>query len=446
MQCSRSINHQLSKKMRLLAGICVLVVASFWQLTGLAENAPAYQEVIDWQVEKVADEVLAWRRDIHEHPELGNRETRTAGIVADHLRALGFDEVRTGIAHTGVVGILKGARPGKVVALRADMDALPVTERVELPFASKVRTRYNGQEVGVMHACGHDVHTSVLMGTASVLAAMREEIAGTVVFIFQPAEEGAPIGENGGASMMIEQGVLDNPKPEAIFGLHTSPAPVGIFAYRSGGIMAGADDLRIAITGRQTHGGVPWGGVDPIVTAAQVVLGLQTIVSRQVDVTTAPTVITIGKIQGGVRHNIIPERVEMHGTIRILEPSVREDVLSRVRKTVIAIAESAGAKAEVEIEAYAPVTYNDPDLTRQMIPTLERIAPIAAVETPPVTPSEDFAFFQKQIPGVYFFLGVGMPDPENPGVNHSPYFRVDEASLPIGVRAMSAMAMDYLSQ
>ncbi len=426
--------------------ICILGVMAICHNARSAQNIPAYQEVIDWQVKQVTDEVVGWRRDIHQHPELGNRETRTAGIVAKHLRQLGFDEVRTGVAHTGVVGILHGGKPGKVVALRADMDALPVTEKVDLPFASKVRTTYNGQNVGVMHACGHDVHTSVLMGTASVLASMREEIPGTVVFIFQPAEEGAPEGEEAGASLMIAEGVLDNPKPTAIFGLHTSPAPVGVLAYRPGGIMAGADELKITISGRQTHGGVPWGGVDPIVVAAQVVMGLQTITSRQIDPINAPTVISIGSIHGGVRGNIIPDRVEMVGTIRIVEPAMRDDILSRIRRTVSSIAESAGAMAEVNFKAYAPVTYNDPDLTRQMAPTLRRVAPVAAVEIGPVTPSEDFAFFQEKIPGVYFFLGVGLPDAENPGVNHSPYFKVDEASLPTGVRAMSTMAMDYLSQ
>lgn len=423
----------------------LLVIAVLGAIQTGAAETPAHQKNIDIGVNKVMPEVIAWRRDIHAHPELGNRETRTAALVAEHLRTLGFDEVRTGIAHTGVVGVLRGGLPGKVVALRADMDALPVTERTELPFSSKVRTTFNGQDVGVMHACGHDVHTSVLMGTASVLAGMRDQIPGTVVFIFQPAEEGPPAGESGGAAQMIKEGVLDSPKADAIFGLHTWPIEHGYIGYRSGGTMAGADGLNITITGRQTHGAVPWGGVDPIVVASQVIMGLQTIISRQMDSTAGASIVTIGSIHGGVRGNIIPDTVEMEGTIRVLDPTQRDDLLERITRTVRLIAESAGATADVRITGYAPVTYNDPELTRRMAPTLARIAPKAAIEIPAMTPSEDFSFFQEKIPGVYFFLGVASPDDKNPASNHSPYFFVDEAALPIGVRVMSSMAMDYLT-
>ncbi len=423
-----------------LVFLAVLIVSPF----AIASEMPAHQEDIDFRVREVTADVIAWRRDIHQHPELSNRETRTSALVAEHLRDLGL-EVRTGIAHTGVIAVLRGGKPGKTVALRADMDALPVTEKVDVPFASKVRTTYNNQDVGVMHACGHDVHTAVLMGTASVLAGMRDEIPGTVVFIFQPAEEGPPAGEDGGAKLMIAEGALDSPKPDAIFGLHAWPMRRGVIGYRPGGTMAGADGLNITITGSQTHGAVPWAGVDPIVVASQVILGLQTITSRQIDPTTAPSIITIGMIHGGVRGNIIPDQVQMEGTIRILEPSIRDDLLARVERTVTSIAESAGASAEVVISPYAPVTYNDPELTRWIAPTLARMAPEAAVVIPPITPSEDFSYFQERIPGVYFFLGVSPPDEPTPAPNHSPFFYVDEGALPIGVRVLSTVTMDYLS-
>jgi amidohydrolase len=394
----------------------------------------------------IESQVIAWRRDLHQNPELGNREFRTSKRVAEHLRNLGL-EVRTGVAHTGVVGILKGGLAGRVVALRADMDALPVVEQVDLPFASKARSTYNGQDVGVMHACGHDVHTAVLMGAASVLAGVRDRIPGTVVFLFQPAEEGAPAGEEGGASLMIKEGVLDNPKVEAIFGLHTWPGPPGALMYRAGGTMAGSDTLRIVVKGRQTHAAVPWRGIDPIVVASQIVIGLQTIASRQVD-TATPVVISIGKISGGVRYNIIPDEVEMAGTIRVIEPKIHEDVRERVRRTARSIAEAAGATAEVEITPNAIVTYNDPELTRRMVPTLQRAAGAAgAVEAPPLMPAEDFSYYQQRVPGVFFFLGInkeGVPA-EEAAPNHSPLFFVNEAALKPGVRAMVGMALDYLT-
>jgi amidohydrolase len=388
-----------------------------------------------------------WRRDIHQHPELGNREFRTAGLVADHLRSLGM-EVRTGVAHTGVVGLLRGGLPGPVVALRADMDALPVTELVDVPFASKVRTEYEGQEVGVMHACGHDVHTAVLMGAAEVLAGMRERLPGSVKFIFQPAEEGAPAGERGGASLMVVEGALENPRPEVIFGLHTGGTKVGSIRYRSGGILSSAQTLRIKVMGSQTHGASPWEGVDPIVVSSQIVLGLQTVISRQSDLSKAAAVVTIGSIHGGLRSNIIPDSVVMVGTIRTLDPDMQGKIEERIRRTVQGIAESAGATAEVFISGGLPITYNDPDLTRRMAPTLVRVAPggDASVRTPS-TGAEDFSYYQQEIPGLFFFLG-GVPEgvaPEDAAPHHSPYFFFDEGALPVGVRALSHLVVDYMA-
>jgi amidohydrolase len=409
------------------------------------EEATALRERLAGQAAALEEQVIAWRRDLHQHPELGNREFRTSRIVAEHLERVGLDEVRTGIAHTGVVGLLQGGKPGPTVALRADMDALPVTEAVDLPFASKVRATYNGQEVGVMHACGHDVHTAVLMGAAQVLAEMRDDLPGKVMFIFQPAEEGPPEGEEGGAALMLEEGIFE-PPPAAIFGLHTWPIPAGRLAYRPGGMMAGADHLHVTVRGTQTHGAMPWDGIDPIVVASQIVLGLQTIASRQLD-SRSPTIITIGTIHGGVRHNIIPDQVEMTGTIRILDPENRRNVLDRIRRTAERIAESAGAVATVEFDPYGPVTFNDPELTRRMVPTLERVAgPGMAEEIPPVMPSEDFSYYQQQVPGLYFFLGIGDPDlgPGEIAPNHSPHFAVDEDAILVGVRAMASVALDYL--
>ena len=303
---------------------------------------------IDAAAESVQAQVIAWRRDIHEHPELGNREFRTSALVTAHLRKLGFDEVRTEVAHTGVVGLLRGALPGPVVALRADMDALPVSEEVDVAFASKVRTQWNGEEVGVMHACGHDTHTAILMGVAQVLAGQRARLHGSVKFIFQPAEEMPPEGEDGGAKMMVEQGAMDNPRPKAVFGLHvTSRLPLGVIGYRPGPAMASSDSLKITVQGRQTHGAMPWYGVDPIVTAAQVVLGLQTVVSRQVDLTREPAVVTIGSIRGGVRGNIIPDSVQMEGTIRTFDEGMRDDIHERV--TYLAEAISRGSRAGCKV-------------------------------------------------------------------------------------------------
>lgn len=432
-----------------------MAVTSLWMLIpaaqalGQAPGGGPLGEQIDRLAAQVEGQVIAWRRDIHEHPELSNREVRTAGVVADHLSKLGLD-VRTEVAHTGVVGVLRGGKPGPVVALRADMDALPVTEAVDLPFASKVRTLYNGEEVGVMHACGHDVHTAVLMGVAQVLAQLREQLPGTVKFIFQPAEEGAPKGEQGGAELMIREGALENPRPAAIFGLHVSPKyRVGTLACRSGPIMASSDSLRLVVQGRQTHGAQPWTGVDPIVVASQIVLGLQTIVSRQSDLTEGPAVITIGSIHGGVRSNIIPEQVEMLGTVRTFVPEMRKDIHERIRQTATMIAQGAGARAEVTIDSGDPVTFNDPALTARMVPTLETVAGKAGMVTSPlVTGAEDFSYYQQQIPGMYFFLGVTSlaSDPNQAAMCHSPRFCADESAITLGVRSLARLAVAYMER
>lgn len=407
---------------------------------------PLHAQTWDARVEaasrKVEEKLIRWRRDIHQNPELSNQEFRTARLAADHLRSLGL-EVKTGVGGTGVVGVLKGGRPGPVVALRADMDALPVTELVELPFASKVRTVFNGQEVGVMHACGHDAHVAILMSVAEVLGGMREQIPGTVKFIFQPAEEG-----EGGARRMIEEGALDNPRPAAIFGLHVlSGIPAGTIAYRPGAFMAAADWLRIKVRGRQTHGAYPWKGVDPVVVASQIILGLQTITSRQLDTTLAPAVVTVASIHGGVRGNIIPDEVEMVGTLRSFDEAMRRDLHDRVRKTAEMIAESAGATATVTINATGRVTYNDPALTEKIAPTLRRVAAGKAQLIPPQTVAEDFSEYQAVIPGLFFYIGATPPDQpmsEAPS-NHSPHFFVDESGLRLGVRALASIALDYLS-
>ncbi len=403
---------------------------------------------IDRLVTRMESRVVSWRRDLHEHPELSNREVRTAGIVADHLRSLGI-EVRIGVAHTGVLGTLRGGRPGPVVALRADMDALPVTEETHLPFASKVRTTFNGREVGVMHACGHDLHTAILMGVAEVLAGVRQELPGSVRFIFQPAEEGAPAGEEGGAGLMIREGALDNPKPEVIFGLHVFPFPVGEIRYRAGAIMASSDTLGITVRGRQSHGALPWDGVDPITVACQIVLGLQTITSRQTDLTRSPAVITIGSFHGGVRSNIIPDTVEMEGTIRALDTEIQNGIHERIRRTAELIANSAGASAEVRIQRGNPVTYNDPKLTEKMVETLRRVAGADNLNVaPPGTVAEDFSLYQKEIPGLYFFLGIAPrdADPAKVEPNHSPRFYADEGALTVGIRALASLAIDYMKQ
>jgi amidohydrolase len=424
---------------------CLLIVVGF--TTAYADEKLKKQ--VDQSADRIESEVIAWRRHFHQYPELSNREFKTAQKVAEHLTHLGL-EVRTGVAHTGVAGLLKGGRPGPVVALRADMDALPVTERVDVPFASKVRAEYNGQEVGVMHACGHDTHTAMLMGVAEILTSMKKDLAGSVKFIFQPAEEGAPQGEQGGASLMVAEGVLENPKVDVIFGLHIwALQEVGTIGYRPEGAMAASDGLRITVKGKQTHGSTPWTGVDPITVSAQIIMGLQTVISRQTKLTEDAAVITIGSIHGGVRSNIIPDRVEMIGTIRTLNARMRDKIHEQVRRTVTKIAESAGAVAEVQIGRGCPVTYNDPELTAMMLPSLQEVAGAENVTlVKAITGAEDFSFYQQQIPGLFFFLG-GMPKdtkPEDAAPHHSPDFYIDEAALKLGVRALSYLVLDYMEQ
>ena len=445
---------RFARKTMGLIGLCILaalvpILAPASNARGQTAAAGSLDAKIDRLATEVEQQVMAWRRDIHQHPELSNREVRTASVVADHLRRLGL-EVRTQVAHTGVVGVLRGGKPGPVIALRADMDALPVTEALDLPFASKVKAEYNGREVGVMHACGHDVHTAVLMAVAQVLSQVRHELPGTVKFLFQPAEEGAPQGEEGGAKLMIREGALENPKPQVIFGLHVNPSyTAGEIAYRSGATMANQDNLRIVVHGRQTHGAVPWGGTDPIVVASQIVLGLQTIVSRQVDLPLAPAVITIGSIHGGVRTNIIPDEVEMVGTIRTFEPRMRNDIFDRVRKTAALIAQSGGAGADVTIDPGYPVTFNDPNLTTRMVPVLEAVVGKGrAVVMPPSTGAEDFSYYQQQIPGLYFFIGVTphSADPKKAPMLHSPRFFADESALVLGIRSLAHLTISYMEK
>jgi len=415
---------------------------------GASPSTDALAQEIDRRAAAINDRVVAWRRDIHQNPELSNHETRTAALVAEHLRKLGI-EVKTGIARTGVVGLLKGKHPGPVVALRADMDALPVTERTGLPFASKARGVYNGEEVGVMHACGHDAHVAILMGVAEVLASVRDKLPGTVKLIFQPAEESSPVGEVGGAELMVQEGVLEDPRPKAIFGLHVmSDAAVGTIHTRSGGMMAASDRLEIRVRGRQTHAARPWSGVDPVVAASQIVLALQTIMSRQVNITRAPAIVTVATIHGGVRHNIIPDEVVMTGTIRTLEDDMRADVHERVKRTAETVAGSAGATAEVIIDHGYPVTSNDAALTQRMEPTLRRLAGEGNLDMKmaPILGSEDFSYYQKAVPGLFIILGVrtrGVSPDQFPS-NHSPLFMIDEAVLPLGVRALAHLAADSL--
>jgi amidohydrolase len=396
---------------------------------------------------KIEDKVIAWRRDIHQNPELSYQETRTAALAAKHLAALGY-EVRTGVGITGVVGTLKGGKPGGVVALRADMDALPVEEKVDVPFASKAKAQWLGQTVPVMHACGHDAHVAILMGVAEILAEMRAEIPGTVKLLFQPCEEGAYDGRPSGAQKMIEDGVFDAPTPTAVFGLHvTSAQASGQIALRAGGLMASADSLKIDIQGRQTHGSSPWRGVDPVVTAAQIILALQTIPSRQLDVTATPAVVTIATVHGGVRGNIIPDSVEMQGTIRTHDEAVRADIWKRIEKTATGIAETQGAKATVKVYQGVPVTHNDPPLTAWGTKSLGRgVGEDRVKESRPVMGAEDFSILAQKVPGMFFFLGVTPPgeDPREAPANHSPLFHIHEPALKYGVRSLAYLAIDYL--
>lgn len=409
-------------------------------------DAKDMSDEINSATAKIMPKIIKWRRHIHENPELSNREFKTAEMVANHLRSLGM-EVKTGIAKTGVVGILKGNQPGPIIGLRADMDALPVKERVDIPFASKVVADYNGMQTPVMHACGHDSHVAMLMGTAEVLAGMKDKIKGNVVFIFQPAEEGPPEGERGGAELMVEEGVMTNPKIDAIFGIHiNSQTEIGTIRYKKGATMAASDWFKIKVKGKQAHGSAPWAGVDPIVTATMIINGLQTIVSRQSVLTKAPVVIIVGKINAGVRENIIPETLEMAGTIRTLDSEMQKDVHQRIRNTVKAIAESQGATAEVEIDTKTLVTFNTPELVEKMLPSLEKAAgKTKVIESEWTTGAEDFSYFGTKAPSFYFFVG-GMPKGMNPAEaagHHTPDFYIDDSRLDVGVKAFTNIVFDY---
>ena len=430
-------------------GISKMAIAQMPQNKMAITPNKVLKEKIDMLAENVESKVIEWRRHLHQNPELSNREFKTAEKVAKHLRSLGM-EVRTGIAHTGVVGILKGGKPGPTVALRADMDALPVTERVDLPFASKVKSTYNDIEVGVMHACGHDTHVAMLMGAAEILTNIQKDLKGTVVFIFQPAEEGAPQGEEGGAEMMVKEGVLKNPDVDVIFGLHiNSKTEVGKITYKPGGTMAAVDRLEIKVKGQQTHGSTPWAGIDPIVTASQIITGLQTIISRQTELTKEGAVISIGLIRGGVRSNIIPEEVEMIGTIRTLDVDMQKLIHEKIKLTATKIAESAGAIAEVKITTGYPITFNDIDLTSQMLPTVQEVAGKENVKLVDArTGAEDFSFYAQKVPGLFLFLG-GMPkgkDPKEAASHHTPDFFIDESSMKLGVRTLCNLTIDYMAK
>ena len=430
--------------MKFLSYVIVLATT----LSSLTTAAAATDVTLEQEVDAVIEDVIRWRRDFHQHAELSNREFRTAKVIAKHLRKLGL-EVTTGVAKTGVVGLLKGGAPGPVLALRADMDGLPVVERTGLPYASKQRSEYEGREVGVMHACGHDNHMAILMGAAEILAGMREELPGAVKFIFQPAEEGAPKGEEGGAKLMVAEGVLKNPDVDAVIGLHISQGgEVGTASYRSLGFMASAQRFDIKIQGKQTHGARPWAGVDPIVVGAQIVNALQTIVSRQIDITQHPAVVTVGSFAAGVRNNIVPETATLTGTIRTFDAAVRRSIHEKIRSIAQQTATAMGAVATVEIDPGVPVTFNDAALTKQMVPTLERVYGEGAVfESPRVTGAEDFSFYQEQVPGFFFFIGARPPELSAAEAipNHSPFFYVDENALAPAVRAMTQLAVDYLN-
>ena len=418
-------------------------------LSGATAFAQDLGTPLDAAITTLEPRVIEWRRDLHQNPELSNREFRTSKIVAEHLKRLGL-EVQTGIAKTGVIGVLKGGKPGPTIALRADMDGLPVVEQTDVPFRSRATTSYRNETVGVMHACGHDVHTSVLMGLAEAFVSMKAELPGTVIFLFQPAEEGAPEGEKGGASLMIEEGALQRHRPEAVFGLHVfANMPTGMIGYRGGPLMAGSDTYRILVKGKQTHGARPWSGVDPIVISSQIVNALQTVVSRQTDITLNPAVVTVGAIKGGIRFNIVPDQVEMLGTIRTFDPQQRAAIIKNIDRMVTNIAEASGATATFEIQSGSnPVVRNDPSLTERVLPSLRRAAGASNVRAVPlVTGAEDFAFFAEQVPSFFFFVGVTPKDQNmlTAASNHSPLFYVDETAIPIASRTFGQLALDYLT-
>jgi amidohydrolase len=414
-----------------------------------APDSPALKDAaIAEHADRLEEKVIAWRRHIHANPELGNREFETAKLVAAHLKKLGFDQVTEKVAHTGVVGVLKGGKPGRCVALRADMDALPVAEETDVPFKSTVRTLWNGAEAGVMHACGHDTHVAMLMGVAEMLAAMRSELQGTVKFIFQPAEETPPVGEEGGARIMIQEGCMRDPYVDAIFGLHiTSKQHTNTVGYRAGPLMASSDQFYISLRGHQTHGAMPWAGIDPIVVGSQIVLGLQTIVSRRMNITEEPSIVTIGSFHAGNRDNIIPDEAKMAGTIRAFNDGHREQLHECVHQISTRIAESGGAKAQVDIHRGYPVTSNDEGLTAWAVPVLKRVAGEAAVGVCPKTcGAEDFSYYQREVPGFFFFIGCTPKEKsiKDADANHSPRFYVDETSMKLGVRSMATLAVDWL--
>jgi amidohydrolase len=411
---------------------------------GMTPGAHGQDAAIDEAVDRYADQIIELRQRIHQNPELGNREFETAALVAEHLRELDFDEVTVDVAHTGVVGILRGGLPGDVVAVRADMDALPVTEDTSYPFASTVRTEYLGQQVGVMHACGHDVHTAVQLGVASVLASMRDRIPGTIKFIFQPAEEGPPPGEEGGADLMVQEGVLEDPRPSAVFGLHTlASMEVGRLGFRPGPMLAAVDHFKIQVTGRQAHGAYPHLSIDPIVMASQIVTAFQTIRSRNLS-PLEPSVVTVGLMQGGTRFNIIPADVWMEGTVRTYDPDARDTIERRMNEILAGITTAGGGSYELEYDRGSPATINDTELTAQMAPTLERVVGAEQVEiVEPVMGGEDFSFFANEVPGFFFRLGMVRPGTESGG-HHTPTFQADDASVPVGIRAISNLLMDYL--
>lgn len=412
-----------------------------------AQVNPKLQAKLDQQAKEMEGKVIEWRRHFHQFPELSNRETKTGAYIAEHLKKLGM-EVQYPVAKTGVVALLKGGKPGPVIALRADIDALPVTERNSLPFASKEKVVYNGQETGVMHACGHDSHIAILMGVAEILSKNTADIKGTIKFIFQPAEEGAPVGEEGGAGLMVKEGVLENPKVEAIFGLHiSSMTPIGKLTYKPGGLLAAADNFSIKVKGRQAHGSAPWMGVDPIVVSAQIINGLQTIISRQSELTKEAAVITVGKFNSGIRENIIPEEAVFAGTIRTLDTVMQNKIHEKIILTATKIAESAGATAEVTIRRGTPVTFNDPALTQKMFPSLQKAAGAEnTIVIDAMTGAEDFAFYQKKVPGFFFFVGAMLPNLNETTVpsHHTPDFMIDESGFLTGIKAMLNVTMDYM--
>jgi amidohydrolase len=427
---------------RLLLGLAVSIATLPNAWAGITPDQ------IDQAAADVQPQVVEWRRWFHQNPELSNREFNTSRRLAEILRGMGL-EPKTGIAHTGLTALIEGGKPGPLVAIRTDIDALPVTEQTGLPFASTARAEYNGQEVGVMHACGHDAHMAMLLGAAKVLNDMKAELPGSVLLIFQPAEEGAPKGEEGGASLMLEEGIFADQMPEAVFGMHVGiGVPGGEFAVRPGPLMAAADTFRITVAGKQTHGARPWDGVDPIVVSSQIVLALQTIVSRQVDVTLAPSIISFGRITGGIRNNVIPDRVEMEGTIRTFDADMRDYIHSAIEKNARLIAAAAGAEAEVEISRGTPSVYNDPELTAFAMPALERASGHAVHPIQPQTVAEDFAEYGRVTPAVFAFLG-NVPegvDPATSPTNHSPFFTMHEPHMEIGVKAFAHMVVDYLQK